>query len=105
VQAATFDWKKEAAAAASLGSVCAKHPKTTSTYWADVGYFSDGTAKNKSENAMNRPETIGPDSNMVGSARPVSTYEAEVGYFVDGTAFNAAGDHAQCRGPRLDHGV
>ena len=26
--------------------VYAKHPKTTSKYWADVGYFSDGTAKN-----------------------------------------------------------
>ena len=45
VQAATFDWKKKAAAAAFLGSVYALHPKTTSEYWSDVGYFSYGTAK------------------------------------------------------------
>jgi hypothetical protein len=102
VQAATFNWKKkEAAAAAFLGSVNAKHPKTTPRFLADVGCFSDGTAKYKSVNAMDHPETIGPDSHVDGSVLPVSTYEAEVGYFIDGTAMNAAGDHVRCWGPRL----
>jgi hypothetical protein len=68
VQAATFDWKKKAAAAAFLGSVHVKHPTTTSKYWADVGYFSGGAAKDKSGNAMNHPETIGPDAHVDGSA-------------------------------------
>jgi hypothetical protein len=36
---------KKAAAAAFFGSVYGKHPKTTSKYWADVVYCSDGTAK------------------------------------------------------------
>jgi hypothetical protein len=67
VQAATFDWKK-AAAATFLGSLYAKHQKTTSKYWADVGYFSDGMAKNKSANARNHPETIGPDSHEKNTA-------------------------------------
>jgi hypothetical protein len=75
VQAATFNWKKKAAAAAILGD------------------FYDGTAKNKSGNAMNYPETIGPDSHVDGPAPPVSTCEADVGYFVDGTAINAALKH------------
>jgi hypothetical protein len=64
VQAATFDWKKKAAAAAFLRSVHVKHPNTTSKYWADVGYFSGNAAKNKSGNAMNHPETFGPDAHV-----------------------------------------
>ena len=55
--------------------------------------FYDGTAKSKSGNAMNYPETIGPDSHVDGPAPPVSTCEADVGYFVDGTAINAALKH------------
>ena len=93
VQAATFDSKKEATAAAILGTLYANHPKITSKYWADVGDFYYGTANNKSGNAMNYPETIGPDSHVDGPALPVSTYEADVGYFVDSTAINAAGKH------------
>jgi hypothetical protein len=92
VQAATFDSKKKATAAAILGTLYANHPKTTSKYWADVGDFYYGTANNKSGNAMNYPETIGPDSHVDGPALPVSTYEADVGYFVDSTAINAAGN-------------
>jgi hypothetical protein len=92
VQAATFDSKKKATAAAILETLYANHPKTTSKYWADVGDFYYGTANNKSGNAMNYPETIGPDSHVDGPALPVSTYEADVGYFVDSTAINAAGN-------------
>jgi hypothetical protein len=70
----------------------AKHPKTTSNYWADLGCLFSGTANNKSGNAMNYPDTIGPDSHVDGSALPVSTYEADVGYLIDSTAINAAGN-------------
>ena len=91
MQSATFDSKKKAAAAAILGTLYAKHPKTASNYWADVGYFYSGTANNKSGNAMNYPDTIGPDSHVDESALPVSTYAADVGYFIDSTAINTAG--------------
>ena len=92
VQAATFDSKKKATAAAILGTLYANHPKISSKYWADVGDFYYGTANNKSGNPMNYPETIGPNSHVDGPALPVSTYEAVVGYFVGSTTINAAGN-------------
>jgi len=97
VQAATFDWQKKAAAASYAADFTpahyyAKHPKTTTTYWADVGYFSDGTAVNKAGNVLNYPENVRPGIHVDGSPLPVSTYEADVGYFVDGTAVEAAGN-------------
>ena len=75
VQTATFNWRKKAAATAVLGG------------------FYDGTAKNKSGNAVNYPETIGPDLHSDCPALPVFTYEADVGYFVDGTAITAVLKH------------
>jgi hypothetical protein len=65
VQAATFDSKKKATAAAILGILYANHPKITSKYWADVGDSYYGTANNKSGNAMNYPETIGPTHMLI----------------------------------------
>ena len=49
-------------------------------YQNDVGYFPDGTAINKAGNAMNHPETVGPDLHKDGSALPVATFMNTVGY-------------------------
>ena len=61
VQAATFDWKKNAAAAAFFGSVYAKH-KTPSKYCADVGLFRWPPRTSRATDEP--PETIGPDSHV-----------------------------------------
>merc|ERR1712014_301223 len=58
----------------------------------DVGYFPDGTPYNKAGNAMNHPETVGPDPHVNGSPLPVSPYAADIGYFVDGTDVSKAGN-------------
>merc|ERR1740138_1346624 len=58
----------------------------------EIGYFPDGTALNKAGNAMNHPETIGPDLHKDGSALVDSEYKADVGYFVDGTDVTKAGN-------------
>merc|ERR1712117_171409 len=93
VQAASFDWQKKAAAAAMTSfeappSYYAKTPNAVLTYWADVGYFADGTSIVKSGNAIFRPPQ--PDPHMAGAALPISTYQADVGYFVDGTPLPAS---------------
>merc|ERR1711862_878345 len=104
VQAASFDWQKKAAAASMISyeapaSYYAKTPNTTTTYWADVGYFADGTSIVKSGNAIFRPPM--PDPHMAGAALPISTYQADVGYFVDGTSVSKAGN-AMFRPPMPD---
>ena len=43
------------------------------------GYMPDGTAMNKAGNAMNHPETIGPDIHKDGSPLIPSPYMADVG--------------------------
>merc|ERR1712216_221590 len=59
VQAASFDWQKKAAAA-SYYMLCNvegawiydKDPSVVDTYWADAGYFADGTSLVKCGNAL-----------------------------------------------------
>merc|ERR1711936_1182570 len=80
-------------------SYYAKTPNAVLTYWADVGYFADGTSIVKSGNAIFRPPQ--PDPHMAGAALPISTYEADVGYFVDGTSVVKAGN-ALFRAPMAD---
>jgi len=99
VQAASFDWQKKAAAAQVVGELYAKTPNATDTYWADVGYFADGTAVNKAGNALFRPPQ--PDLHRNGSPLPHSSYQADVGYFVDGTSVVKAGN-AMFRPPLPD---
>merc|ERR1712204_97139 len=64
---------------------------TTSDYFADVGYFTDGTSIIKAGNANNHPITA-TDPHTNGSPLPSSKYAAEVGYFVDGTDVTKAGN-------------
>merc|ERR1712066_1106402 len=95
VQAASFDWKKKAAAATLLvyevpACYCAKTPNSDDEFWADTGYFSDGTSIVASGNALFREPM--PDPHTPGSALPTSTYQADVGYFVDGTSSVRAGN-------------
>merc|ERR1712056_51568 len=71
-------------------SFYAKTPNTVDEYWADVGYFSDGTSIVASGNALFREKA--PDPHTAGSALPTSTYQADVGYFVDGTSVAKAGN-------------
>merc|ERR1712050_792913 len=104
VQAASFDWQKKAAAANLLSyevpaSYYAKAPNAKDVYWADVGYFSDGTSVARAGNALFRPPQH--DSHTAGSALPTSTYQADVGYFVDGTSVAKAGN-ALFRAPMAD---
>merc|ERR1712187_759585 len=68
----------------------------------DVGYFPDGTPYNKAGNAMNHPETIGPDPHVNGSPLPLAKFVNDVGYFPDGTPYNMAGNamnHPETMGP------
>merc|ERR1711937_1054337 len=109
VQAATFDWQKKAAAATFVGAsaesrkqraamkTCGyeffdqapayfynKNPAIESKFWADAGYFSDGTSVVYCGNAQFRDPM--PDPQTPGSALPKSKYIADVGYFADGTS-------------------
>merc|ERR1712050_547667 len=95
VQAASFDWQKKAAAAVLLtyevpASYYAKTPNCSLTYWADAGYFVDGTSVVKAGNALFRAPMADP--HMAGSPLPAPKYEADIGYFVDGTAVDKAGN-------------
>jgi len=94
VQAASFDWQKKAAAAQMMGEVpvdyYAKTPNSKLTYWADAGYFADGTSVVKAGNAIFRPPLADPHMN--GSPLPASSYQADVGYFVDGSSVVKAGN-------------
>merc|ERR550537_1103901 len=112
VQAATFDWKKASAAAAFVGATAAKKESVVArqsgyndvpaepyyyerparayvelVYGNDVGYFPDGTAYNLAGNAINHPETIGPDPHMAGSPLPppLKGYLNDIGFMPDGT--------------------
>ncbi|OLP92098.1 Ribulose bisphosphate carboxylase, chloroplastic [Symbiodinium microadriaticum] len=58
----------------------------------DVGYLPDGTPLNKAGNAINHPETIGPDTHTPGSPLPRAIFTNSVGYLPDGTPLNAAGN-------------
>merc|ERR1712130_474854 len=118
VQAATFDWAKKASAAAFVGSSMSTNSSAKAgvngqgfmfeyqkdafadlTFGNDVGYFPDGTAYNKAGNAVNHPETIGPDRHVAGSPLPRANFCNSVGYMPDGTAYNGR----QCGQPPGDH--
>jgi len=129
VQAASFDWKKKAAAAAFAGSstqartvgVQMRHgydDVATNTFYYDkrlesfgqqeffnqVGYLPDGTPMNRAGNLTNHPETIGPDPHMNGSELPQAVFVNSIGYLPDGTAMNQAGNavnHPETMGPDL----
>ncbi|CAE7257502.1 rbcL [Symbiodinium natans] len=108
VQAASFDWAKKASAAAFVG--CSAPERTVQVARAvtpyelqenvyadleftnDVGYLPDGTPMNRAGNAINHPETIGPDSHAPGSPLPRAHFVNSVGYLPDGTPLNAAGN-------------
>jgi len=105
VQAASFDWKKKAAAAHYIG-LYEKSVKSWCqlTFGNDVGYLPDGTAMNLAGNCINHPENIGADPHKAGSALPKAVFVNEVGYLPDGTAMNRAGNavnHPETIGPDL----
>ena len=70
----------------------------------DVGYLPDGTALNRAGNAINHPETIGPDRHAPGSPLPRANFVNSVGYLPDGTPLNRAGNainHPESIGPDM----
>eukprot|EP00434_Breviolum_minutum_P028696 symbB.v1.2.025392.t1/scaffold2460.1/size78709/4 len=72
------------------------------TYGNDVGYLPDGTPMNRAGNAINHPETIGPDPHAPGSPLPRALFVNDVGYLPDGTPMNRAGNainHPETIGP------
>eukprot|EP00434_Breviolum_minutum_P018083 symbB.v1.2.015950.t1/scaffold1203.1/size131588/17 len=62
------------------------------TFGNDVGYLPDGTPMNRAGNAINHPETIGPDPHAPGSPLPRALFVNDVGYLPDGTPMNRAGN-------------
>ena len=58
----------------------------------DVGYLPDGTPLNRAGNAINHPESIGPDRHAPGSPLPRANFVNSVGYLPDGTPLNRAGN-------------
>merc|ERR1712139_195423 len=107
VQAATFDWQKKAAAANFLthnfdqapAFYYEKNERVHQTYYADAGYFADGTSIVKAGNAIFRDPM--PDPHTNGSALPTSSFIADAGYFSDGTSIVKAGN-ATFRDPMPD---
>merc|ERR1719277_1297160 len=69
-----------------------RNPATSTTYWADVGYFADGTSYIKAGNCCNHGPPTVPDPHMNGSPLPPSQYVADCGHFVDGTDITKAGN-------------
>jgi hypothetical protein len=107
VQAASFDWKKKAAAALYAGAPPFIYAKSTrafceQTFCNDVGYLPDGTPMNVAGNMQNHPNMAGPDSHVAGSPLPKAAYVNDIGYLPDGTPMNTAGNmdnHAGMAGP------
>merc|ERR1712217_429134 len=98
VQAASFDWKKKAGAAAFMAEASV-YQKSVNAYceqefFNDIGYLPDGTPMNKAGNLINHPETIGPDPHVAGSPLPLPLkgYVNEIGYCPDGTPMDKAGN-------------
>merc|ERR1712241_826098 len=69
------------------GFIYEKNAKAQSNleYYNDVGFFPDGTPYNRAGNAVNHPETIGPDPHTPGSALPgtLKGYVNDIGYAPD----------------------
>merc|ERR1712224_498341 len=107
VQAASFDWQKKAAAAnfamhtfdQAPAFFYEKNERVHQTYYADAGYFADGTSIVKAGNAIFRDPM--PDPHTNGSALPTSSFIADAGYFSDGTAVVKCGN-ALYRDPMPD---
>ena len=100
---ATMPAATAAAPAAPAGSTVAMHGRKFEysfqkdvyadfLFSNDVGYLPDGTALNRAGNAINHPESIGPDKHTPGSPLPRANFMNSVGYLPDGTPLNAAGN-------------
>merc|ERR1712176_812142 len=61
-------------------------------FWADAGYFADGSSIVKVGNALFEGHEQGADPHREGSALPTSKYIADVGYFADGTSMVKCGN-------------
>jgi len=100
VQAATFDWQKKAAAAIFATHTFDQAPAfyynkneaAQAQFWADAGYFADGSSIVKVGNALFEGHEQGADPHREGSALPTSKYIADVGYFADGTSMVKCGN-------------
>ena len=66
--------------------------KCNAALFFSLGYLPDGTPMNRAGNAINHPETIGPDPHTPGSPLPRALFCNSVGYLPDGTPMNAAGN-------------
>ena len=66
--------------------------KCSAALFFSLGYLPDGTPMNRAGNAINHPETIGPDPHTPGSPLPRALFCNSVGYLPDGTPMNAAGN-------------
>merc|ERR1712003_569997 len=97
VQAASFDWKKKASAAAYAGAPPFYYAKAEMAYCEmtfgnDVGYLPDGTPMHKAGNMNNHEGMAGPDLHVAGSPLPKASFVNDVGYLPDGTPFSTAGN-------------
>ena len=54
------------------------HPSDSSPTRNDVGYLPDGTPMHSAGNAMNHPETIGPDPHSPGAPLPRANFVNDV---------------------------
>merc|ERR1712087_287136 len=103
VQAASFDWKRKAGAATELGEAFFyERPARSFTqlqFSNDMGYLPDGTPMNAAGNAINHPETMGPDLHVAGSPLPppFKGFVNDMGYLPDGTDMAVAGNLANHR--------
>ena len=66
--------------------------KCSAALFFSLGYLPDGTPMNRAGNAINHPETIGPDPHTPGSPLPRALFCNSVGYLPDGTPMSAAGN-------------
>merc|ERR1711907_831007 len=101
VQAASFDWQKKAAAATFATHTMDQAPAffynknqaAQAQFWADAGYFADGSSIVKVGNALFEGHEQGADPHTNGSALPVSKYlNVEEGCLADGTPMGKVGN-------------
>merc|ERR1711869_105943 len=78
-----------------------KNKAAQAEFWADAGYFADGSSIVKVGNALFEGHEQGADPHREGSAMPTSKYIADVGYFADGTSMVRCGN-ALFREPMAD---
>merc|ERR1711937_884460 len=100
-QAGTFDWQKKAAAAIFATHTFDQAPAffynknqaAQAEFWADAGYFADGSSIVKVGNALFEGHEQGADPHTNGSALPVSKYlNVEEGCLADGTPMGKVGN-------------